>query len=188
MVECCAGRGCLCMAQASLLIGITRQTYQPFGLDAIMTHQQCYRAMWTLWLHRYLLMHHLRYDQHCQCHCFLLCCKQLFRLPMFAESQSPSLPSLQVNAHAAAHGIQYGMISNILWSWAFVMDGRNNMQISQPLRYDAAYPTVLQVGLYKPKHWDVSVHTTQLQLCLMHCCSSKLLSLCRFMHGSLPCL
>ncbi len=71
---------------------------------------------------------------------------------MFAESQSPSLPSLQVNAYAAAHGIQYGMISNILWSWAFVMDGRNNMQISQALRYDAAYPTVLQVGLYKPKH------------------------------------
>ncbi|DBB06984.1 TPA: hypothetical protein ACH3X1_011576 [Trebouxia sp. C0004] len=37
------------------------------------------------------------------------------------------------------------MISNILWSWAFVMDGRNNMQMSQPLRYDAAHPTVLQV-------------------------------------------
>ncbi|KAL3141581.1 hypothetical protein ABBQ32_004824 [Trebouxia sp. C0010 RCD-2024] len=51
----------------------------------------------------------------------------------------------QVNAYAAAHGIQYGMISNILWSWAFVMDGRNNMQISQPLRYDATHPTVLQV-------------------------------------------
>ncbi|KAL3141622.1 hypothetical protein ABBQ32_004859 [Trebouxia sp. C0010 RCD-2024] len=51
----------------------------------------------------------------------------------------------QVNAYAAAHGIQYGMISNILWSWAFVMDGRNSMQISQPLRYDATHPTVLQV-------------------------------------------
>ncbi len=56
---------------------------------------------------------------------------------------------LQVKAYAAARGIQYGMISNILWSWAFVMDGNNNMQISQPLRYDATHPTVLQVCLYK---------------------------------------
>jgi len=160
------------------VIGITRQTYQPFGLDAIMTHQQCYRAMSTLWLHMYLLMHHLHYDQHCQCHCFLLCCKQLFRLPMFAESQSPSLPSLQVNAYAAAHGIQYGMISNILWSWAFVMDGRNHS-------YDATHLTVLQVGLYKPTH--VSSHSTQLQLCPIPCYNSKVLSLCRFMHGLLPC-
>ncbi|KAL3138695.1 hypothetical protein ABBQ32_006449 [Trebouxia sp. C0010 RCD-2024] len=57
---------------------------------------------------------------------------------------------VQVNAYAAAHGIQYGMISNILWSWAFIMDGRNSMQISQPFRYDATHPTVLQVGF--PKH------------------------------------
>ena len=52
---------------------------------------------------------------------------------------------LQVNGHTAAHGIKYGMISNILWSWAFVMDGKNHMQISQPFRYDATSPTVLQV-------------------------------------------
>jgi len=30
------------------LIGITRQTYRKFGLDAIMMSQHCYRAMWTL--------------------------------------------------------------------------------------------------------------------------------------------
>ncbi|KAL3137340.1 hypothetical protein ABBQ32_006872 [Trebouxia sp. C0010 RCD-2024] len=39
----------------------------------------------------------------------------------------------QVNAYTAAHCIWHGMISNILWSWAFVMDGRNHMQISQLL-------------------------------------------------------
>ena len=87
---------------------------------------------------------HARTASNCSATCLLI-------------SVPKSLPSLQVNAYAAAHGFQYGMISNILWSWAFVMDGRNNMQISQPLRYDAAHPTVLQVGLYKPNHWDVSL-------------------------------
>ena len=38
--------------------------------------------------------------------------------------------SLQVNGYAAKHGIKYGMISNLLWSWAYEMDGTNNMQIS----------------------------------------------------------
>ena len=51
-----------------------------------------------------------------------------------------------MNAFTAVHGIWYGMITNVLWSWAFVMDGKNGMQISQPLRYDAEHPTVLQVG------------------------------------------
>ena len=87
---------------------------------------------------------HARTASNCSATCLLI-------------SVPKSLPSLQVNAYAAAHGFQYGMISNILWSWAFVMDGRNNMQISQPLQYDAAHPTVLQVGLYKPNHWDVSL-------------------------------
>jgi len=64
------------MAQVSLLIGITCQTYRLFGLNAIMMYRQCYRAMWTLWLHRYLY-----FDQQCQCHCFLLCCKQPFEVP-----------------------------------------------------------------------------------------------------------
>ena len=79
---------------------------------------------------------------------------------------------LQVNAYAAAHGIKYGMISNLLWSWALVMDGRNHMQISQPLRYDASNPTVLQVSLYKPIQHDGSWHPI-LQLCLVPCYKPK---------------
>ena len=52
---------------------------------------------------------------------------------------------LQVNGYAAAHGIRYGMISNILWSRVIWMDGCNNMSISKAFHYDATNPTVLQV-------------------------------------------
>lgn len=57
---------------------------------------------------------------------------------------------LQVNRHASVHGMQYGMISNILWSCgAFVMAGHNSMKILQPLRYDQTRPSVLQVCRHK---------------------------------------
>ena len=97
--------------------------------------------MWMLWWHRYLQLQVFVLSSNIsvnrwKCH--------------VSNSLAPELRSwLQVNAYAAAHGIQYGMISNILWSWAFVMDGTNSMQISQPLRYDATHPTVLRVCLYK---------------------------------------
>ena len=52
---------------------------------------------------------------------------------------------VQVNGYAGAHGIQYGMITNVLWNWVFVMDGCNNMKVSGAFRYDARQPTVLQV-------------------------------------------
>lgn len=51
----------------------------------------------------------------------------------------------QVNGYAAAHGIQYGMISNLLWSWVFVMDGCNNMKVSAAFQYNAMHPTILQI-------------------------------------------
>lgn len=51
----------------------------------------------------------------------------------------------QVNGYAAAHGIQYGMISNLLWSWVLIMDGCNNMKVSAAFRYDAMQPTILQI-------------------------------------------
>ena len=52
----------------------------------------------------------------------------------------------QVNGYAAAHGMRYGMITNLLWSWVFVMDGCNNMKVSAAYRYDAIQPTILQVS------------------------------------------
>lgn len=52
---------------------------------------------------------------------------------------------LQVNQYAALHGLQYGMITNLQWSWAFKMDGQNNVHLSQAFCHDASDPTVLQV-------------------------------------------
>ncbi len=42
--------------------------------------------------------------------------------------------------------MRYGMITNLLWSWVFVMDGCNNMKVSAAYRYDAIQPTILQVS------------------------------------------
>ena len=41
--------------------------------------------------------------------------------------------------------MEYGMITNLLWSWVFVRDGCNNMKVSAAFRYDAKRPTILQV-------------------------------------------
>ena len=57
---------------------------------------------------------------------------------------------------AAVHGMQYGMITNLLWSWVVVMDGHNNMRVSKAFRYDASKPTVLQVcalAFLRPCRW-----------------------------------
>lgn len=81
------------------------------------------------------------------------------------------------------------MISNLLWSWAFVMDGHNSMKLSQPLRYDQTLLSVLQVCHHKVTEVmgqcilvEVARHAVWL-----YTPGPRSAVMCRFMHGSSPC-
>ena len=90
---------------------------------------------------------------------------------MFGLQANEALICLQVNGYAAVHGMRYGMISNLLWSWVFVMDGCNNMRVSKAFRYDASAPTVLQVCAlaFVAFVWTVLCHMCPLTTAGSHC-------------------